>query len=98
MEHRFSSLGFLFHKLTQAESWTVPGGAVVDNPWKSLHPTGKIKYIIRTVTVASLELNEIVFDTADDRPNNFIKNYVAPLFTGKLDNIIEGYTGMNVAS
>lgn len=89
---------FSFTSWTQAESWTVPGGARVDYPWKNLYPSGKIKYILRTSTTVSLELNNVVFDLANDRPNKFIKNYVAPLFTNKLDNIIETYTDVTVTS
>ena len=89
---------FSFTSWTQAESWTVPGGARVDYPWRSLRPSGKVRYILRTATLVSLELNDIVFDTHDDRPNNFVRDYVVPLFTGKLDNLIEAYTGMNVIS
>ena len=57
-----------------------------DNPWGSNHPTGTIKVEVGSNINggASLVFTYSGRTNADNRPNNFVKNFLVPVLKGKV--------------
>jgi hypothetical protein len=83
---------------SHGERWTVPLGAVVDNIWGSVDSAGTIKanLKIQPQTNGVLILEILVDPDADDRPGNFVKDYIAPLFRDAIDNTLEQFTNIQI--
>jgi hypothetical protein len=84
---------------SHGERWVYPGGAWVDNIWGSVDSAGTIKANLRikpqTNGVLVLEIS--VDPDADDRPGNFVRDYVAPLFRDAIDNTLEQFTNTQIS-
>ena len=87
-DHIFDSYGYKaelnleyhYNGQTSAEEYTIPGGALVNHPWGSLHPTGIIEFHIHadSDTNWSVEITRMTFEGVhDDKPNRFVRDYVA---------------------
>ncbi len=83
---------------SHGERWVYPGGAWVDDIWGSADSAGTIKanLKIQPQTNGTLVLEISVDPDADDRPGNFIKDYVAPLFRDAIDNTLEQFTNTQI--
>jgi hypothetical protein len=83
---------------SHGERWASPGGAWVDNIWGSVDSAGTIKanLKIKPQTNGVLVLEISVDPDADDRPGNFVKDYVAPLFRDAIDNTLEQFTNTQI--
>jgi hypothetical protein len=83
---------------SHGERWLYPGGAWVDDIWGSVNSAGTIKanLKIKPQTNGVLVLEISVDPDADDRPGNFVKDYVAPLFRDAIDNTLEQFTNTRV--
>jgi hypothetical protein len=83
---------------SHGERWTVPFGAVVDNIWGSVDSAGTIKanLKIKPQTNGVLVLEISVDPDADDRPGNFVRDYIAPLFRDAIDNTLEQFTNAQI--
>jgi hypothetical protein len=83
---------------SHGERWVFPGGAVVDNIWGSVDSAGTIKanLKIKPQTNGVLVLEISVDPDADDRPGNFVKDYIAPLFRDAIDNTLEQFTNTQI--
>ena len=83
---------------SHGERWVYPGGAWVDDIWGSVDSAGTIKANLKyKPQVSTLLLLEISVDPdADDRPGNFVKDYVAPLFRDVIDNSLEQFIGSQI--
>jgi hypothetical protein len=84
---------------SQAERWVYPGGAFVDRLWNGNTSRGTIKATlsIKPQTNGTLVLDISVDPDADDRPGNFVKEYIAPLFKDAIDNSLEQFTGTTIS-
>lgn len=84
---------------SHGERWVYPGGAWVDDIWGSVDSAGTIKanLKIKPQTNGVLVLEISVDPDADDRPGNFIKDYVAPLFRDAIDNTLEQFTNTQIS-
>lgn len=84
---------------SHGERWAYPGGAWVDDIWGSVNSAGTIKanLKIKPQTNGVLVLEISVDPDADDRPGNFVKDYVAPLFRDAIDNTLEQFTNTQIS-
>ena len=94
----FFKTTYRYQGQTSAELWTVPGGAIVDHPWGDVHPRGTIisTLVMKLQEQITLHLEYQVDPEHDDRPGHFLRDYVVPLTTDKLELIIEEFTGSPV--
>lgn len=83
---------------SHGERWVYPGGAFVDNIWGSVDSAGTIKANLKVQpqTNGVLVLDISVDPDADDRPGNFVRDYVAPLFRDAIDNTLEQFTNIQI--
>jgi hypothetical protein len=83
---------------SHGERWAYPGGAWVDNIWGSVDSAGTIKanLKVKPQTNGVLVLEISVDPDADDRPGNFVRDYVAPLFRDAIDNTLEQFTNIQI--
>jgi hypothetical protein len=83
---------------SHGERWGYPGGALVDNIWGSVDSAGTIKtnLKIKPQTNGVLVIEISVDPDADDRPGNFVRDYVAPLFRDAIDNTLEQFTNTQI--
>jgi hypothetical protein len=83
---------------SHGERWGYPGGLVVDNIWGSVDSAGTIKATLKFKSQDSpiLILEISVDPDADDRPGNFVRDYVASLFRDAIDNTLEQFTSIQI--
>jgi hypothetical protein len=83
---------------SHGERWAYPGGALVDNIWGSVDSKGTIKanLKVKPQTNGVLVLDISVDPDHDDRPGNFVKDYVASLFRDAIDNTLEQFTNIQI--
>jgi hypothetical protein len=83
---------------THGERWAYPGGAIVDNIWGSINSAGTIKANLKIKPqsngLLTFEIN--VDPDSNDRPGNFVKEYIAPLFKDVIDNTLEQFTNLQI--
>ncbi|MCT7969005.1 hypothetical protein NG799_22080 [Laspinema sp. D1] len=84
---------------SHGERWVYPGGAWVDNIWGSANSAGTIKATLKfkPQSPAVLVLDIQVDPDADNRPGNFVKDYIAPLFRDAIDNALEQFTNLQIS-
>jgi hypothetical protein len=84
---------------SHGERWAYPGGALIDNIWGSVDSAGTVKANLKMKpqTNGVLVLDISVDPDADDRPGNFVKDYVAPLFRDAIDNTLEQFTNTQIS-
>ncbi|MED2752653.1 hypothetical protein P4278_10025 [Bacillus thuringiensis] len=85
------NVSFRYESQTSAEKYSIPGGALIDHPWGSLHPTGEIEFHIHAGQDSNwtVEITRMTFDTGDDRPNSFIRDHVAVKFRGIMEELLQ---------
>jgi hypothetical protein len=83
---------------SQGERFLFPGDAFVDRLWNGNESRGTIKATLRIQpqTNGSLVLDISVDPDADDRPGNFVKDFIAPLFRDSIDNSLEQFTNTSI--
>lgn len=83
---------------SQGERWLYPSGSIVDRLWNGNTSRGTIKAIlgIKPQTNGNLTLEVSVDPDADDRPGNFVKDFIGPLFRDAIDNSLEQFTNIPI--
>ncbi|TXT38610.1 MAG: hypothetical protein FD138_302 [Planctomycetota bacterium] len=96
----FLKITFKYTSQTHGERWIWPGGIFVDNVWNDVHPEGTVTAVLTMIPQqnAVLRLELTVESGNDDRPNNFIKDHVAPQLLGRIDSLLEEFTGKSIVS
>lgn len=94
----YLKISFHYTSKTSAERWLWPGGLIVDHPWGNSQPEGILSGTLHMVPQegAVLHLGATAKGGHDDRPNNFIADRVAPQTLGKLDALLEEFTGISI--
>lgn len=96
----FLKFTFAFTSQTRGERWIEPGGILTDILWGDVHPEGSVTAVLTMAPQKNATLRmEISVDTGnDDRPNRFIKERVAPLLIGRIDTLLEEFTGTSITT
>lgn len=83
---------------SQGERFIFPGDAFVDRLWNGNESRGTIKATLRIQpqTNGVLVLDISVDPDTDDRPGNFVKDFIAPLLRDSIDNSLEQFTNTSI--
>jgi hypothetical protein len=82
---------------TTGETWGYPGGVLLDYPWGDLHPQGTIVATLQLQQSSGAVHLEVQVDADhDDNPGWFIRDRVVPQTIGKLDALMENFTGISI--
>lgn len=88
---------FRYTSITTGETWAYPGGIVIDYPWGELKPQGTIIATLQLQqSTGAVHLDVQVDNDHDDNPGYFIRDRVVPLSIGKLDALMESFTGISI--
>ncbi|MSP27675.1 MAG: hypothetical protein EXR80_04340 [Methylococcales bacterium] len=83
---------------THGERRAYPGDVLLDNIWNSVSSAGTIvanlKMAPRTHALLTLDVN--VNPDTDNRPGDFVKDYITPLFRDAIDNTLEQFTDTQI--
>ncbi|PRS13074.1 hypothetical protein C6X95_13370 [Bacillus pumilus] len=82
---------YSYNGQTSAKKYSIPGGALIDHPWGSLHPSGEIEFHIHAGqdTNWTVEITRMSFGPVhEDRPNRFVRDYIAVKFVDIMHQLL----------
>lgn len=88
------NIEYRYDGYTGAEKYTIPGGVLIDHPWgtkdRDFHCSGEIEFHIHAGEDNNwtVEITRMTFEINENRPNQFVRDYVAVKFLGVMKEIL----------